>query len=94
MELFAKGEGNVALLLGLLGQEDFYVRYHIVQLLTALAVGGSFRLQQVIRPVHSRMSSNPAYVTLNRTCAFAERHCRHVTSSVVSLMQSQIVKLL
>lgn len=46
-ELFAKGEGNVALLLGLLAQEDFYVRYYTLQLMTALAVGGSFRLQQV-----------------------------------------------
>lgn len=47
LELFAKGEGNVALLLGLLTQQDFYVRYHAVQLLTALAAGNSFRLQQV-----------------------------------------------
>ena len=48
LELFAKGEGNVALLLGLLAQQDFYVRYYTVQLLTALAASNSFRLQQVL----------------------------------------------
>ena len=51
MELFAKGPGNMALLLRLLEEEspslnDFYVRYYIVQLLTVLAVGNSYRLQQ------------------------------------------------
>lgn len=48
-ELFARGEGNMELLLGLLDTEDFYVRCHAVQLLTALAAGGARaqRLSQV-----------------------------------------------
>lgn len=47
-EMFARGPENVPLLLGLLqDQSDFYVRYHTVQLLTALAASGTPRLTQV-----------------------------------------------
>ena len=51
-DLFSKGTGNTGLLLGLLAEEpagvaDFYVRYHTVQLLTALAAASSYRVQEV-----------------------------------------------
>ena len=51
-ELLAKNEELVPLLLGFLkdgpqAASDFYVRYHTVQLLTALAAGGPYRLQRV-----------------------------------------------
>ena len=51
IELFAKVPGNIAMLLRLLedpspAMQDFYVRYFIVQLLTLLAFGNSYRLQQ------------------------------------------------
>ena len=36
-EAFARGQGHLELLLSLLDDEDFYVRYHAVQLLAALA---------------------------------------------------------
>ena len=50
-ELFARGKDNIAQLLRLLedepaGVNDLYVRYHTVQLLTALGVSSSTRLQQ------------------------------------------------
>jgi len=50
-ELFAREKGNVAMLLALLedepvGVNDFYVRYHTLQLLTALALS-SHRLLEV-----------------------------------------------
>ena len=50
-ELFSREKGNVAMLLALLedepvGVNDFYVRYHTLQLLTALAVS-SHRLLEV-----------------------------------------------
>ena len=51
-ELFSRGKDNINLLLGLLDDEsagvpDFYVRYHTVQLLTALAAASSYRMQEV-----------------------------------------------
>jgi hypothetical protein len=51
-ELLAKSPDTVPLLLSFLEEEpvgtsDFYVRYHTVQLLTALAAGGPYRLQGV-----------------------------------------------
>ena len=51
-ELLAKNDEVVPLLLGFLkdgpqAAMDFYVRYHTVQLLTALAAGGPYRLQRV-----------------------------------------------
>ena len=51
-ELLAKSPDTVPMLLGFLEEEpagikDFYVRYHTVQLLTALAAGGPYRLQGV-----------------------------------------------
>ena len=51
-ELLAKNEEIVPLLLAFLkdgpqGALNFYVRYHTVQLLTALAAGGPYRLQRV-----------------------------------------------
>ena len=49
-ELLAKGADTVPLLLSFLesGERgDFYVRYHTIQLLTALAGGGPYRLQGV-----------------------------------------------
>jgi len=50
-ELFSREKGNVAMLLALLedepvGVNDFYVRYHTLQLLTALALS-SHRLLEV-----------------------------------------------
>ena len=53
-ELLAKNDEVVPLLLGFLKDgpqavTDFYVRYHTVQLLTALAAGGPYRLQRVSR---------------------------------------------
>ena len=50
-ELFARGKGAVAMLLTLLedepvGVNDFYVRYHTLQLLTALSASPQ-RLQEV-----------------------------------------------
>ncbi|BDA49633.1 General vesicular transport factor p115 [Coccomyxa sp. Obi] len=52
-ELLAKSPDTVPMLLGFLDEEpagikDFYVRYHTVQLLTALAAGGPYRLQGAI----------------------------------------------
>ena len=48
-ELFVRGKENITLLLSLLLQDetDFYVRYHTVQILTALVAGGSHRLPEV-----------------------------------------------
>ena len=51
-ELFSSGKNNIEMLLGLLDDEpagvsDFYVRYHTVQLLTALATVSSYRIQEV-----------------------------------------------
>ena len=51
-ELFSRGKDNIEVLLGLLNDEpagvsDFYVRYHTVQLLTALATVSSYRIQEV-----------------------------------------------
>eukprot|EP00898_Chlorokybus_atmophyticus_P003336 jgi/Chlat1/4002/Chrsp26S04071 len=47
-ELFVNSKGSVSLLLSLLEEEDFYVRYHAVQLLTLLLQHSSGRLQEVI----------------------------------------------
>lgn len=51
-ELFSRGKDNIGVLLSLLdaepaGVSDFYVRYHTVQLLTALAAVSSYRIQEV-----------------------------------------------
>lgn len=43
-ELFAREAGSVQLLLSLLQEEDFYVRYHTVQLLTVLLQNSPGRL--------------------------------------------------
>jgi hypothetical protein len=56
-ELFCRDKGNVAMLLALLedepvGVNDFYVRYHTLQLLTALAVS-SHRLLEVHHYPHT-----------------------------------------
>lgn len=49
-ELFAREEGNVRLLLDLLdGEPDFYVRYHAIQLLTAIGAGSTTRLAEVLQ---------------------------------------------
>lgn len=58
-ELLAKSPETVPLLLGFLEEEpaginDFYVRYHAVQLLTALAASGPYRLQEVSNSRSSR----------------------------------------
>lgn len=55
-ELFSRGKDNVEVLLGLLNDEpagvsDFYVRYHTIQLLTALAAVSSYRIQEVLTMV-------------------------------------------
>lgn len=47
-ELFAREAGSVPLLLSLLEEEDFYVRYHTVQLLTVLLSTNPHRLQEAI----------------------------------------------
>lgn len=52
-ELFSRGKDNIGVLLCLLDDEpvgvsDFYVRYHTVQLLTALAAVSSYRIQEAI----------------------------------------------
>ena len=51
-ELFSRGKDNIGALLSLLDDEpagvsDFYVRYHTVQLLTALAAVSTYRIQEV-----------------------------------------------
>ena len=61
MELFAKVPGNIAILLRLLeatspAMQDFYVRYFTVQLLTLLAIGNSYRLQQASTAVRMYVS--------------------------------------
>lgn len=50
--LFSQGKDNLQMLLSLLEEEptgvsDFYVRYHTVQIITALAAVSSFRVQEV-----------------------------------------------
>lgn len=50
-ELFSQGKENIPMLLSLLENEplgvpDFYVRYHTVQVLTALAAVSSYRVQE------------------------------------------------
>mmetsp|Transcript_16779 Transcript_16779/g.54870 ORF Transcript_16779/g.54870 Transcript_16779/m.54870 type:complete len:955 (-) Transcript_16779:69-2933(-) len=47
-ELFSREPQAVALLLNLLEEEDFYVRYHTCQVLTALLTEHAHRLQEVI----------------------------------------------
>ncbi|GJP49102.1 hypothetical protein CLOM_g8362 [Closterium sp. NIES-68] len=47
-ELFAREPNSIALLLGLLEEEDFYIRYHTVQLLTILLSNCPHRLQEAI----------------------------------------------
>ncbi|KAL3135480.1 hypothetical protein ABBQ38_005960 [Trebouxia sp. C0009 RCD-2024] len=52
-ELFSRGKDNIGVLLSLLDDEpagvsDFYVRYHTIQLLTALAAVSSYRIQEAI----------------------------------------------
>ena len=51
-ELFSQSKVNLEMLLSLLedepaGVSDFYVRYHTVQILTALAAVSSYRIQEV-----------------------------------------------
>lgn len=47
-EMFVRGNGNIEALLDLLpNQGDFYIRYHTVQLLTALAHSSTPRVAQV-----------------------------------------------
>ena len=73
-ELFAREKGNVAMLLALLedepvGVNDFYVRYHTLQLLTALAVS-SHRLLEVRRALRSgitRLCCSVAWFALQLT---------------------------
>ena len=57
-ELFSQGKANLEVLLSLLDDEpagvsDFYVRYHTVQILTALAAVSSYRVQEVTMQVLS-----------------------------------------
>ncbi|KAG0630720.1 hypothetical protein M758_1G199600 [Ceratodon purpureus] len=47
-ELLAREPASIALLLGLLDEPDFYVRYHTLQLLTALLTNCPTRLQDMI----------------------------------------------
>ncbi|CAI7920893.1 unnamed protein product, partial [Closterium sp. NIES-53] len=47
-ELFAREPHSIALLLALLEEEDFYIRYHTVQLLTILLSNCPHRLQEAI----------------------------------------------
>ena len=51
---------------------DFYVRYHTVQLLTALAAGGPYRLQKV-----SQLTRLPVALCgyANLLCRVAEQMC-------------------
>ena len=51
-EMFARGKDNIGALLALLpDQADFYIRYHTVQLLTALAHSSVGRVTQVSLPL-------------------------------------------
>eukprot|EP00250_Pteridium_aquilinum_P013189 c21189_g1_i1 orf=111-2885(+) len=47
-ELLAREEGSASLLLSLLDEEDFYVRYHTLCLLTMLCRNSSVRLQESV----------------------------------------------
>ncbi len=47
-EIFVKDAANVVLLLDLLGEQDFYVRFNGVQMLAALLAGARERLQVCI----------------------------------------------
>lgn len=47
-ELLAREEGSASLLLNLLDEEDFYVRYHTLCLLTMLSRNSSVRLQEAV----------------------------------------------
>ena len=77
-ELFAREKGNVAMLLALLEDEpvgvtDFYVRYHTLQLLTALAVS-SHRLLEVRHGLPDQ--ALPLYICLPiATCRFPLTSC-------------------
>ena len=74
-ELLAKSPDTVHLLLGFLEEEpagikDFYVRYHTVQLLTALAANGPYRLQGVSSP-GLNLQTIAKHLTLMRTSLHA-----------------------
>ncbi|KAK1408279.1 hypothetical protein QVD17_39918 [Tagetes erecta] len=47
-DLLSRDEQNIALLLNLLSEDDFYVRYYTLQLLTALLTNSHVRLQEAI----------------------------------------------
>lgn len=47
-ELLAREHGSASLLLSLLEEEDFYVRYHTLRLLTMLSTNSSVRLQEAV----------------------------------------------
>lgn len=47
-ELLAREEGSASLLLSLLAEEDFYVRYHTLCLLTVLSRNSPVRLQEAV----------------------------------------------
>lgn len=70
-ELFSRGKDNIGVLLCLLDDEpvgvsDFYVRYHTVQLLTALAAVSSYRIQEV--PLPSHMASHHRHLSSYINC--------------------------
>ena len=69
-ELFSRGKDNIEVLLGLLNDEpagvsDFYVRYHTVQLLTALAAVSSYRIQEV--PLQCPIVAHPVQAQSQQT---------------------------
>ncbi|PWA87641.1 Armadillo-like helical [Artemisia annua] len=47
-DLLSRDEQNISLLLNLLSEDDFYVRYYTLQLLTALLTNSHVRLQEAI----------------------------------------------
>nr|XP_043606290.1 golgin candidate 6-like [Erigeron canadensis] len=47
-DLLSRDEQNISLLLNLLSEDDFYVRYYTLQLLTALSTNSPVRLQEAI----------------------------------------------
>jgi hypothetical protein len=47
-EALARNPANLELLLSLLDESDFYVRYHCVQLLTALSASNAHQMQEAI----------------------------------------------
>ncbi|KAL4570751.1 hypothetical protein LXL04_026412 [Taraxacum kok-saghyz] len=47
-DLLSRDGNSISLLLSLLGEDDFYIRYYTLQLLTALLTNSPIRLQEVI----------------------------------------------